>query len=88
VEEDAELGVAKPVGSLIPGERVPGGLIERVVCGIAVGGADFRYLARDVCREVRMLRQLCEEGRRDSEERDEGEKVFHCDTIAEGGVVL
>src|SRR6202020_1728484 len=48
VDEDAELGVAEPVGGLIAGERAPGGLIEGSVRGAAVGGVNFCDLGGDV----------------------------------------
>jgi len=88
VEEDAELGVAEPVGGSVLGEGVPVGVEGDVRVGRCGFGADFGDLMGGVGEGVLRRQGLRGECRRGEKEEGGGRKRFHRDTIADGGVVL
>ena len=86
MDEDAELGIAKPVRSAVAGERVPGGVERDAGIVLRCLYAHFRDLRGDVAGVVRLGRGLCEERGSGAEEPEQA-KCFHGDTIAEGAVI-
>jgi hypothetical protein len=88
VEEDAKLGVAKPVRCTVLRERVPCGMEGDVGISWRGFGANFRYLALDVGYRILRRCNLIAEYRREKGEENGRRKRFHRDTIADGGVVL
>lgn len=82
MEEDAELGIAKPVGGTVRGQGIPIGMKACLDIGWRSFGVNLRYLVGDVGFIVRGRRRLREQGGNGAEESERGDSL-HRVTIAE-----